>query len=452
MRLLGVARSPRQPKRMNPPLLLQTRFWPMWTALSLGAFADNLLRQSLIIGIAFGAVRLEGFSKADGAVPIIGSLFAVAMLVFSSIAGQVAEKYETAMLFRRTKFAEIILMAIAGVGFALNSGALLIVTLFAMGAQSAFFSPVRTGAMPKYLRKDELVRANGLCNAGLYVSILMGMFLGGLLIEREGGRLAVAGALFTAAMFGWLAILRAPPAAPDAPHLKLDWNPLVQSVRILGFAWTAPGVRAPMIGVAAFYYISTLVTVLVPLFVREALQGDGALATAIMGAFAIGAGIGALSAAALSKSRSGLGVSGVGAGVAALTTCLVYVLSAGPSPAAPRSASFLVEDAQGVALLLTFIFSSAAMGLFLAPLQAATQRRAPAETRSRIMAAGNMANAFAAMLGSLSVIAVTEFGFGARAAFLTVAGMQFAIVVTMAMRRQSNRKGLYDEAFAIGAS
>lgn len=207
---LDIARSRR-------PLFLQQRFWPMWTALSLGAFTDNMLRQALLIGIPFGAIKISGLPNADDAIPIIGLFFPLAMLMFSTISGQIAEKYETASLFRRTKLAEVVLMAIAAIGFYLNSGLLLIITLFAMGAQSAFFSPARLAAMPKYLRPNELVRGNGLCNAGLYVSILVGLFLGGLLIAMPNGGAKISVILLVASLAGWLAIRNAPHGAPNSP-------------------------------------------------------------------------------------------------------------------------------------------------------------------------------------------------------------------------------------------
>lgn len=433
---------------MKLPLFFQRRFWPMWTALSLGAFADNMLRQALIIGIAFGAIKTGGFSDPDKTVPIVGSLFAVSMLVFSSISGQLAEKYETAMLFRRIKFAEILLMAIAAIGFLINSGWLLIATLFAMGAQSAFFSPVRFAAMPKYLQPDELVRGNGLCNAGLYVSILLGLFLGGLLVAQpDGGRL-VAGGLFAAAFFGWLAVLGAPRAAPGAPDLKLDWNPFAQTVRIFRFAFAAPGVVRPLLGPAFFFYASTFITVLAPVYVKSSLRADETTATAMMGAFAIGAGFGAAAAAALSKRRSGLGFSGLGIAGAALMGVIIFVLTdEAASGEAEASIEILAQGPAGLGLTAAFCLSAAFMGLFIAPLQAAVQRRAPSRERARILAAGNMANAAAAILGSLSVLAVTLSHIDPKAGFLAVAALQAGVAFYMLIRRQRVPAGLHDELF-----
>lgn len=420
----------------------------MWSALSFGAFADNVMRQALIVGIAFGAIGADQRAGADWAVPVVGSLFSVSMLLFSSISGQVAEKYETSMLFRRIKFGELVMMLAAGVGFYLNSVPILIAVLFALAALSAFFSPARFGAMPKYLGADELVRGNGLCNAGLYVSIVLGLFVGGLVIAAPGGRLKIAAVLLCAAIAGWLAALKAPRAPADAPDIELDWNAPRQAARVIGFAFSAPGVVRPMLGTAFFFYISTMITVLAPLYARSSLHGDAALATAIMGVVAIGVGIGALFAASLSKGRSGLGFSALGAGVAAISALAIWALTDAAGAAGDGSIGVLTASAAGRALAFCFGLCAAAMGLYVAPLQAAMQRRAPPRERSRIMAAGNMANAAGAMAGSLSVLAVTQTPLNADVAFAVIAALLAALVLYMVRRHYALPAGLYDEAIA----
>lgn len=428
-----------------PPLFFQKRFWPLWSAFSLGAFADNMLRQALIIGISFGMIAVNIFSNSDDAIPVIGSLFAVSMLLFSPLAGQFADKYDTAMMARRTKLIEMLIMAVAAVGFFIGNGPLLIGCLFAMGVQSAFFSPVRTGAMPKYFAPDELIRANALFNAGLFVAIILGLLFGGLFIEQPSGGEKVSGFLIGASVLGYLAVRSAPKAAATAPELKIDWNIFAQGVRIFGFALKAPGVSRPMIGFSLFYFMSTFVTVLLPLYVRDALGGTGAVATAIMGLFAIGAGLGAIGASLLSKGKSGLGFAAVGISSAGLITLAIYALTGPVALAGASTVAELFTSPAGVAIGLCFVATSASMGLYIVPLQAAVQRRAPAEKRARILAANNMLVAAMAFLGSNAVLAVTRTSLTPTGAFLIVAAMQFAIALYMFRRKRAVKEGLFDE-------
>lgn len=426
----------------------------MWVALSFGTLSDNVLRQSLLIGIPYGVIPAPDFGKPDNAMPVIGALLPFAIMLFSPLAGQLADKYETSMMFRRTKFVEIILMLTAFGAFIAGSGALAIAMLFAMGAQSAFFSPVRTSAMPKYLAPDELVRGNGLCNAGLYSFILFGYMIGGSLIVREGGRMLVGFVLITASTIGWLAALRTLRAGANDPDIKIDFNWIAQIARMAGFVRSSRGVAPPLLGVAVFFLLSTAVTVITPLYARDSLNADAFVATVLNALFAIGAGVGAIFAAGLAKGRSGLGYSAASVGMAG-ALCLMIAMTT-PMAAAPvgerLSAMELFSTAPGLFLVFLFIATSALMGVYIAPLQAAVQRRAPPTVRARIMAAGTFVNAAFAIPGSLATLAITNSDADPALAFYAIAFAMLAIAAVMLHRRRSLPAGLYDEVLSRPSS
>lgn len=419
----------------------------MWTALSFGTFADNTLRQALLIGIPAGIIQIPFLSNADNAVPIIGLFLPIAIMVFSSISGQFADKFETSMMFRRTKFIELLLMAVAAVAFASGIGWLAVVMLFAMGAQSAFFSPVRIGAMPKYLQTNELVRGNGLCNAGLYTFILLGTMTGSALILQENGGLMTGGALIAASLIGWLAALRAPFAEANEPKIRLDFNWFEQTRALFNFVLSSRGVAPPLLGIGVFYYLSTFVIVAIPFYGRDALHATPIVWAALNGLFAIGAGLGAIAAAALPKGQASLGVSALTIACAGIVSFLVYFITpvAAGDVASPIGISAFFSGASGISLSLVLVLTSAFAGMYLAPLQAAMQRRAPKPVRARIMAASAFANAAFAIPGSLSVFAITAAGLDPRLVFIAVGGAMLIIAGIMYYRKTTLAEGLYDE-------
>ncbi|MEO1015391.1 MAG: MFS transporter [Pseudomonadota bacterium] len=437
------------PARAKRPLFLQRRFWPIWTTLSLGTFADNTLRQALLIGIPYGVVSTPGFNNPDNAMPIIGALLPLAILLFSPLAGQLADKYETAAMMRRTKFAEIGLMAVAAFAFAAKLGGLAIFMLFAMGAQSAFFSPVRVSAMPKYLATDELVRGNGLCNAGLFGFILLGYGVGGALIVQPDGGLKVGATLVTAASLGFAASLFAPAIGANAPDLKLRLNWFALAIDMVRLTARAPGVAPPLIGFGAFFLLTTAVSVLTPLLARDTLNGDALTATALNGLFALGVGVGAIVAAALPKTRTNLGVAG--ASVIAAGGLTIAIALAAPAIAPSEGElqlSDLIATAERIAFCLALVATAALMGVYIAPLQAAMQRRAPTASRARIMAVSAIANAAFAIPGSLSVLLITRTNAPPEAGLIGVGVGMLAIGGVMARRRNVLPAGRYDEAFS----
>lgn len=439
------------PSRNDAPMFFQKRFFSMWTALSFGAFSDNVLRQSLLIGVSAGVISVPDFVNSDNAIPLIGTLLPAAILIFTSISGQFADKYETSLMFRRTKLAEVILMSAAALAFVFGNGGFAIAALFAMGAQSAFFSPVRTGAMPKYLQANELVRGNALCNGGLFTFILLGYGVGGFLIVQENGLIAVAAVLVAAAIVGYIGAANTPQVGANEPSLKLSVNGFTQIAKIFKIAFAARGVVPPLVGIGAFYFLSTAATVAAPLFGRDSLHAEPLVWTALNALFAIGAGVGALIAAGLSKNRTGLGFSAMAIFLGGLLSIGAYFATPfiSAAPETPMRVTELASTPGGLLLCFFFIAIAACAGVYIAPLQAAMQRRAPRETRARIMSASAFANAAFAALGSLMLLGVTQTGANPSIVFFCIGAVMISVAGVMIVRRHTLPEGLYDEELSL---
>ena len=89
-------------------------------------------------------------------------IFIAPFFIFAAPASDLADKFDRSVLMRWVKFAEIIVMGGAALGFYVNNVWLLMAALFMMGAQSAFFSPAKYSILPQHLSGDELIAGNGL--------------------------------------------------------------------------------------------------------------------------------------------------------------------------------------------------------------------------------------------------------------------------------------------------
>ncbi len=180
--------------------LLRTRRFAgiFWTQF-FGAFNDNLLKNALVILVAFQGGALSSMDAGLFA-NLAGGLFVLPYLLFSGVAGQLADRHDKAAVVRLVKVAELAIMALAAVGFARGDVAWLLAALFLMGVHSAFFAPAKYGLLPQVLRDTELVGGNALVEMGTFVAILLGNVAGGLLIAipGEGPRwVAIAAILFS---------------------------------------------------------------------------------------------------------------------------------------------------------------------------------------------------------------------------------------------------------------
>ena len=153
----------------------------------LGAFNDNLFKSALVILITFHLAELYDVN-AQIMITAVAGLFILPFFLFSSLAGQIADKYEKSFLIRIIKFVEIVLMCLTAAAFETMHLWWLVFLLFCMGTQSTFFGPLKFSILPQLLNDEELVAGNGLVNAGTNIAILTGTLCGGLFILSPLGR------------------------------------------------------------------------------------------------------------------------------------------------------------------------------------------------------------------------------------------------------------------------
>ncbi|MCB1763934.1 MAG: MFS transporter, partial [Gammaproteobacteria bacterium] len=184
-------------------LLSKRQFLPLFITQSLGAFNDNLFKNALVILITFDLAIRSG-SDPGLLVTSAAGIFILPFFLFSATAGQLADRYDKAHVIRLVKLVEVFLMLGAALGFYLQSLGFLFFALFLMGAQSAFFGPLKYGILPDHLPGDELISGNALIQAATFLAILLGTLAGGLLIMATGGPEIISLALVLIALAGWL--------------------------------------------------------------------------------------------------------------------------------------------------------------------------------------------------------------------------------------------------------
>ena len=177
------------------------RFWPLFWTQFLGAANDNLFKNALVILITYKNVELMGLDSKT-IVALAGAIFILPYVTFSATAGQIADHYDKSDVIKATKFSELIIMCIAATGFITESYGLLLFTLFLMGAQSAFFSPVKFGSLPEILKRDEITLGNAFIGAGTFVAILIGTILGGVSAASTNAQTFTSIGIILAALIG----------------------------------------------------------------------------------------------------------------------------------------------------------------------------------------------------------------------------------------------------------
>ena len=401
-------------------LLAQRRFAPFFLTQFLGALNDNILRNGLVILITFQSVRIVGMDAGKLA-NVAGALFILPFFLFSATAGQLADKYEKSRLMRGIKLLEICLMVLAAFAFVSENYTVLLVVLFMMGCQSTLFGPVKYAYLPQQLAREELVGGNALVESGTYMAIIFGLIIGGIAADL-GNQYVLASCLVSVALFGYLASRQVPATRAVDPELVINWNALTETWHIVGFAREKRSVFLSILGISWFWFFGSAMTIQLPAYTLEILNGNETVTTGLLVAFAVGVGIGSLLCERMSGHRIELGLVPFGSiGLSVFAIDLYFAQPAMHVLAVDSVGDFLVRPGSW-RILMDLTLLGAFGGFYSVPLYALIQHRTDRHHLSRVIAANNIINA-------LFMVAAAALAFGVLAYGLSIP--QFYLILAL---------------------
>ncbi|MGE5386664.1 MAG: MFS transporter, partial [Betaproteobacteria bacterium] len=408
-------------------LLQEKRFLPFFSTQFLGAFNDNVFKNALIVLLTFHATSWTTL-KPEVLSNLAAGIFILPFFLFSATAGQLADKYDKAMLARLVKVLEIGIMLIAAAGFALKHLELLMTSLFLMGLHSTLFGPVKYAILPQHLKENELIGGNALIEAGTFVAILFGTLAGGILAAMDNGPAWISGFAIAVAVAGYLTSRGIPVAPPPVPELKINLNPLSETWRNIGFARGNRTVFLSILGISWFWLYGALFLAQFPAFAKNVLGGGEMAVTLLLATFIIGISVGSLLCERLSGKHVEIGLVPFGSIGLTLFGLDLAFASPGVIPAgAPLSVLGLLAIPQIWHVLIDLMLLGVFGGFFIVPLYALVQVRSAPEMRARVIAANNIVNALFMVVGSLAAAALLGQGLSIPALF-AVAALANALV------------------------
>jgi acyl-[acyl-carrier-protein]-phospholipid O-acyltransferase/long-chain-fatty-acid--[acyl-carrier-protein] ligase len=407
---------------MARSLLASRRFAPLFWCQFFSAFNDNFLKSALALLILFKI----GGRTSEALVTLAGGVFIAPFFLLSAFGGELADRYDKALVARRLKLAEIGIAAIAIGGFALNSLPLLFLALFLFGVISALFGPIKYGILPDHLRREELPAGNALIESATFLAILGGTIAGGAAMRGGGNPGAVALAMMLFALLCWGASWFIPSTARAAPDLAIDRNLVASTTRLVAELWRETRLWRCAVVTSIFWLVGAVVLSLLPPLVMHRLGGAEEVVTVHLAVFAVAVALGSGLASWLAAGRIVLLPTVVGAlliGLVALD--LGLALSRLPAIDAPTALAAAAYFAQPVAwrAAVDLGILAVAGGLMIVPSFAAIQAWAAPERRARAVAAVNVLNAALMAGGALVVALLQRFGVGVPALFLGIAAV-----------------------------
>ncbi|MEI7974328.1 MAG: MFS transporter, partial [Bdellovibrio sp.] len=388
--------------------------------------------------------------------------------LFSTWAGQLSDRMEKARLIRLTKGAEVFAMILAAWGFLTNSYGFLLIVLFLMGLQSAFFGPLKYSILPQHLKTEELLAGNSLIEAGTFLAIPLGTSVGGWFVSFSGAEWSLALAVLVFAVLGLGTSFFIPPAAAAHPGLRLDFWPHRQFFQLWKLLREKSQVFFSVLGISWFWFLGASLLSILPTLAKQDFQASEEALTFLLTLFALGVGTGSLVTDSL---MSFLSVRRLVLGAGFLLGAMLLELSC--AARAIHSWSSLgnaVEEC--FALLASFssfqfpwrpllswpqfrfildLFVLAACGgVFIVPLYTIMQKESRLEILSQVVAANNIQNALFMVLSAGLVMVAFSIGMDSSDQMFVLGLLQllFLLIWSLVNRRMlRSGKPLYGHTF-----
>ncbi len=418
----------------------QKRFLPLMVTQFFNAFNDNLYKTALVLFVVYSVYNDEQQEAIFSGLASV--IFILPFVLLSALAGQLADTRDKAKIIRIVKLCEIgwaslgaigLFMAWQGIAVHTVAIPLLLFVVFLAAAQSAFLGPIKYAILPQHLEKEEVLPGTGLVEAGTYLAILSGTILAGFVSVE------IAMVLIVLTSFAGYFVSRFVPDAPPQsdyemhypllePYSKKVSNPIL---RWLGYAPVALAdqlvmswklIRSTMhnreiwlaiVAISFFWTIGAVLFIQFPPLAKNQLLASKEVASLFLVIFSVGIAIGSVGINALLKGEVSARYSPISVICMGIFLVGFYLVSKAWTPNVAGELmpvhTWILEPL-AIPLSLMLLGISTAGGFFVVPLYAFLTTRCEKDAASRTIAANNIVNSLAMVLGSVMAIGLTSLG------------------------------------------
>ena len=366
--------------------LYSRTFIALLIAQFLAAFNDQAIHASAM----FFAINKSILNEAQ-AISLMPILFYAPWAIFCTLAGYLADRYSKQSSLIFWKMAELLITAIALLGFWLGNKDydegpwIVLSTVFLMGLHSAFFVPAKYGIMPEILKSHLLSKGNGLLESLSFLAVILGTVFGGVLSYHfKGQEYWIGIILFILAAIGAIASLwieKIPAANPDRKFPPYLYQPVYANLKEM---FRSRPLAIAVIGIAFFTFIVAFSRATIYMHGESQLPRWSEQETSvIVGMVALGIGFGSPLVGYLSGGKIEMGL--IPIGIIGMVFGLI------------GEALFLDH----LGFLISFIITTGFFtGFYVVPLFTLLQDRAPKSSKGDVIATSNLINVTGAILAS----------------------------------------------------
>jgi len=370
-----------------------------------GCLNDSILKNALIILITYKLSSKLGQSSQT-LVLFANTIFTLPFILFASIAGQLADKYERTTIVKIIKLFEVIIVIFASFGFLHENITILFLCICLMGIHSTFFGPIKYSVLPDHLHKNELLGANGFVEAGTFISILIGTIIGGFYNFSNSLIIIISIAVSLVGLFSTKFL---PKSNNTNPNLKIKFNLIHDTIEIIKYTHAKKRLYLSILGISWFWFIAVAIISEIPFLTKDVLGADENVANMFLAVFSVGVGMGSFCCGKIFKNEvttkyvflASLGISLVGIDLFFASR----ISEVNYEPEQLKSIIVFLSKLHNWRIVIDLFFFAAIGGLYIVPLFAIMQHYSPPSHRSRVIAVNNLINSIF-MAGSTTILSL----------------------------------------------
>ena len=381
----------------------------------LGVINDNVFK----FVMAFLLIDTLGFSKASTILSATGAIYVIPFLLFSSVAGILADRFSKQKLLVVMKVAEIIVMILAIFAFATKSVWGCYTLLFLLSTHSATFGPSKYGIIPELVPTDAVSKANGLITSFTYLAIIIGTFLASFLTEMTDRHFTwIAIFCLIIAIGGFFSALAVKQTLAQGSRKKINIFFISEIYQTLKYTLNTPHLLPAIFGSAYFLMIGAFTQLNIIPFALQSLNLSEVAGCYLFLATALGIALGSFIAGRISRKRIELGLSCfAGFGIS-----LFFILIA-------------IFSSSLYAVIISLLFIGILGGAFIVPLDTFIQLNSDGEKRGQTIGAANFLSFTGVLIASFALYFFNQIcGFSSAASFAVMGFITFCFSVFLVLR------------------
>ena len=273
---------------MSTSLMTTRRFAPLFWTQAFSAFGDNFLKQALVFVLLFQL----GEAESGALIQLAAAALTFPFFFLSGVGGEIADRFDKAIVARRLKLFEIAVAVLAVAGFAVHSIALLFLAVFLYGVIAALFGPIKYGILPDHLKREELTKGNALVEGGTFIAILIGTIVAGFAAGDGGDPIHFAWLMLVTASACWIASLFIPRTGEGAPNLKINPNIAASTISLIKYVRADSRLWWGALVASWFWLVGAVVLSMLPTLAEHYIGGTAGVVTLFLTIFSVSVAIG----------------------------------------------------------------------------------------------------------------------------------------------------------------